>query len=268
VISADIGVLASGCARLVRESWLEGSAEAVLDALVQVVGEVVERCEHASVTVVRDGRADTAAASGDAIRAFDAVQYDAGEGPCLAAMEDHHAVLVPDLRTDGRWPWLGEAEAAGLGFRSVLSVPVLAGHHALGSLNTASSRAQAFDAVSQQMLTVLASCAATLLVAAQDRARADQLQQQITQTRRRARELDKTRMRVVGEVRSGLMAIEAALQLLRNRREQLDSAGQEALDFLAEEVHWHQAVTLDLLRSELPPAREGGPARARSRSAQ
>lgn len=264
-MSADLGVLASGCARLVREFGRERSPEAVLDALVETVCDVVEPCEHASVTLVRDGRADTAAASDDVIRGFDASQYDADEGPCLAAIAERHPVDVPDLRTERRWPRLRAQRPAGPAIRSVMAVPVLASHHALGSLNTASPRAHAFDPVSQQMLTVLAACAATLLVASQERARADQLQQQITQTRRRARELERTRVRSAGELRSGLMAIETALQLIKNRRDQLDDAGRDALDFLAEEVHWHQAVALELLRSDVPTPQGAVPPRSRPR---
>jgi hypothetical protein len=52
----------------------------------------------------------------------DEVEYAAGAGPCVTALDTMQVVLVPDIAADPRWPeWRAAALAAG--FRSAAGVP-------------------------------------------------------------------------------------------------------------------------------------------------
>ena len=75
------------------------------------------------ITIMRDRKPATRAASSPEAFAMDEIQNKAGDGPCLAAMRELRTVYVPDLRREGRWPELS-ASAASHGYFSILGVPV------------------------------------------------------------------------------------------------------------------------------------------------
>jgi GAF domain-containing protein len=75
------------------------------------------------ITIMRDRKPATRAASSPKAFAMDEIQNKAGDGPCLAAMRELRTVYVPDLRREGRWPELS-ASAASHGYFSILGVPV------------------------------------------------------------------------------------------------------------------------------------------------
>jgi transcriptional regulator with GAF, ATPase, and Fis domain len=263
MVSVDLGVLGAGCAQLVRASGDRQSAQGVLTDVASLMTEVVESCHAASVTVLDDAGPHTAAASSDDVRHLDSSQYETGAGPCLTAVGSGETVVVGDLHADARWPALVAALDPESDIRSVLAVPIVAGRAVLGSINATSTEREAFDTVSQQLATVVAATTASLMLAAEARERAAHLRQQLAHTRQRTRGAERSRLRAAGEVRSGLMAADAALQLLKNRRSQLDASGQEALEVLSEELRWHEALSLEMLRTELPHPREAGAGRTR-----
>jgi hypothetical protein len=86
--------------------------------LVEIVAQA-QRClpEFAHVTVSRvcpSPGMETLAASTELARAFDAMQAEAREGPCIDATTDE-VVVVPDARRERRWPtYIGKAFAHGL----------------------------------------------------------------------------------------------------------------------------------------------------------
>jgi transcriptional regulator with GAF, ATPase, and Fis domain len=266
VICVDLGVLAEATSRMLRAFDAGRTAEDVLDAVVEVTREVVEPCEHVSVTMLHEGGPRTAAASDDAVRALDAAQYAAGEGPCLSAATDQEAVLVGDLGADRRWPALRERMGELGGVTSVLAVPISAGRQVFGSLNVSASDKQAFDTLSQQLATVLAGSAASLLMAARDRDRAEQVHRQLAHCRRRTRDLESYGLRTATELRSGLMTLQTLVQVLRARSGQLDEGGQQALVLLTEELRWHEDLSLSLVQARLPQPRSDDPQRPRPRS--
>jgi transcriptional regulator with GAF, ATPase, and Fis domain len=259
MVSVDLGVLAAGCGQLIRSAGDARTSDEVLEVLVEVLGDILPTCEQASVTLVEHGGPRTAAASDDAVRSFDAAQYEAGEGPCLTAVSDREAVVVGHLSSDRRWPLLRQRLEGRLPVSSIMAVPIATGRAVLGSLNATSSQRDAFDPVSQQMSAVVTATAASLLLAVRDRERAEQLHQQLTHSRRRIRDINGARLRATGDLRSGLMAAGAALQLIQNRRGQLDTTGKAALDVLSEELRWHETLALELLRADVPHQRDGGP---------
>ncbi|GAA2018439.1 GAF and ANTAR domain-containing protein [Nakamurella flavida] len=92
-------------------------------------------CDEASVTLVgKDGSVDSAAVSSPSAGEADALQYELGEGPCLRAAETSGVWVVPDTRSDARFPRWGPA-AADSGVGATVSVHLFTERRALGGLN-------------------------------------------------------------------------------------------------------------------------------------
>ena len=146
-----------------------------LDAVERAAAAALPGAEHASVTETDGEGYRTRVASSDFARGLDQLQYRAGEGPCLAALDGETAVHVQDVLTDDRWPAFAEA-AAGTGFRSSLSLRLQATGDRVAALNLFSTRPDAFDGPSRQVGALLARHASLALVAADQ---VEQLQQAV-----------------------------------------------------------------------------------------
>jgi GAF domain-containing protein len=108
------------------------------------------------------GRRTSSAATGELVAAADSLQYELGEGPCMAAWAGRTMVRLDDTASDERWPrWA--AAAAGLGLRSALSAPLVAGDRAFGAIKVYADEPNAYDERSQRLLSMFAGQAAVLL---------------------------------------------------------------------------------------------------------
>jgi hypothetical protein len=85
---------------LLTEQTLEG----LLNQIAALSVNLIDGSAGVGVTVVENGRAATAAATADFVRAVDDAQYDSGAGPCLEAAARGKLVAVADIAADGRWP--------------------------------------------------------------------------------------------------------------------------------------------------------------------
>jgi len=124
--------------------------------------ELVEGCDHAGVTRVGRGGAETVAASSDKARLCDQLQYDLDEGPCLDTVRSHQTVVSNDIATDPRWPRWGPAVAERYGVGSMLSLLLYTHGDAFGAINLYSDRPHAYRS---EDLIVAQSLAAHLAVA-------------------------------------------------------------------------------------------------------
>ncbi|OYD60961.1 GAF and ANTAR domain-containing protein [Rhodococcus sp. OK302] len=98
--------------------------ETYLNKLCQHAVELVDDADMAGVTVFdRDGNPSTAALTSPTVRAIDELQYLAGVGPCLEAVEKFEVVVADQDAAAQRWPGLA-AEAKTYGVVSFLSVPL------------------------------------------------------------------------------------------------------------------------------------------------
>jgi GAF domain-containing protein len=97
-----------------------------------------------SVILVRQQEAMTAGSSeGRALR-LDNGQYQAGDGPCLAAIREQATVHVPDVTKEDRWPvYMAAALREGVG--SSLSVPLILEGDTAAGLNLYSTRSHGFS---------------------------------------------------------------------------------------------------------------------------
>lgn len=100
--------------------------------LGEAIGEFVEdigsptRGISWAITRLRSGDAITLAAGSAPARAVDEVQCSFEDSPARNAVRSGEFVHVPDTSLDRRWPGYANA-AAGLGIRSLLSVPFVPG---------------------------------------------------------------------------------------------------------------------------------------------
>lgn len=105
-----------------------------LDELTDLAKRSFSEDVHCSITLVRDGRRETAASSDDIATMADEAQYSEQAGPCLVALESGEEVLVDDLSTETRFPGYSD-KAVALGLRSIVALPLLGHERAIGALN-------------------------------------------------------------------------------------------------------------------------------------
>jgi GAF domain-containing protein len=96
------------------------------------------------MTLRQRGRAPAAAACTDPAAAqADEVQYQTGDGPCLHAIRRRERVHIDDTTRHDRWPRFCR-QAASLGIRSCLTVPLITDGEPVGALNLYARRPYAF----------------------------------------------------------------------------------------------------------------------------
>ena len=138
--------LGARVAEVVRALHAETGVQHTVDRAVTVATEIVQGCEHASVSVMhRARRLETLAATSEVCRRGDELQYDLEEGPCLDAAGSHDTVRSADLTRETRWPTWSSRVTRELGVRSILSFRLYTATDELGALNLYAERVDAFD---------------------------------------------------------------------------------------------------------------------------
>jgi GAF domain-containing protein len=166
-------------AELVRTLQVEHSVPATLERIVQLALLAVPGCEHASVTL--PGPAAPTATDGLA-RRLDAMQYAAGDGPSLDALDAHAPRLSVDLAAEKRWTDFA-AGAVQAGVRSVLSCRLALGGKAFGALNLYAGPPGAFGPESLPVASAYAAHAAAALARAAEQEQVVQLRQAVASNR-------------------------------------------------------------------------------------
>lgn len=142
------------------------AAQDVVDSAVRLVVSVARAtiggADGVSVTLNREGRLRTVAASDKTVAAMDADQYATGEGPCVEAAMTGEPSHAESLQDESRWPAF-TPRALGLGINAILSAPLLAGGRPAGALNIYSRAANAFAEAEQQLASSFATHATTIL---------------------------------------------------------------------------------------------------------
>ncbi|WP_461106116.1 GAF and ANTAR domain-containing protein [Tessaracoccus terricola] len=155
-------------------------AHAVADAAMAMVPGAT----WCSITIREKGRYRSLVASDEHALRIDHVQYDAGTGPCLEAIDTERVIVADDLRAGNRWPGYS-GPAADLGVRSVFAHPLhlLDDDRSTAGLNLYSDEVGAFDSATTPMTTVLATYAALGVSTAVSRARSEQLEKALRTNR-------------------------------------------------------------------------------------
>jgi hypothetical protein len=137
----------------------DGGGRAPLDALVRVAVAQVPGARWVSVSVLRNGRFTTAAATAqEAVRA-DLLQYDIGSGPCVDAVLKESLFVTGEVRTDPRWSRWGRRAHTEVGVNSVLSQRLRLQDQAgvIAGLNIYSDQPDAFDRAAVGVGLILAT---------------------------------------------------------------------------------------------------------------
>jgi anti-anti-sigma factor len=136
--------------------------DGALQLVVALARATVGGADGASVTLRRQGRLATVAASDQTILDMDADQYATGEGPCIDAAVAGRWFHAESLDRETRWPAF-TPKARALGISAILSSPLLARDRPVGALNIYSRTATAFAAEDQALAALLATEASAVL---------------------------------------------------------------------------------------------------------
>ncbi|WP_281275753.1 GAF and ANTAR domain-containing protein [Arthrobacter echini] len=154
------GGLAKRLGELARSLQHEKSSDRILSIMAAAAVELIPGVDQGSISVVHarqriGSRAPTSALAGH----LDALQNEAGQGPCLDAMYEHETVHVPDMAAETRWPRFAQ-RAARAGVGSMLCFQLYVEGDNLGALNLYSLRQHAFSAESRHVGLLVAAHAA------------------------------------------------------------------------------------------------------------
>lgn len=120
------------------------SVEQFLRELARLSTRVVGEGLCCGMTLRHRGRAPASAACTDPLAArADDIQYQLGDGPCLHAMQHARVVRVDDFSTHDRWSRFCR-QAAALGIRSCLAVPLITDDESAGAVTLYARRPYAF----------------------------------------------------------------------------------------------------------------------------
>jgi len=148
-------------ALLAAELHGDGDNQVALHRLVELAVKHVDGCGWASITAVRGSQGHSVASSDEVARQVDELQYQFGEGPCMAAAENASDYLLFDVAEESRWPRFTQAAAAQTPVRSVLAFQLAASRAA--ALNLYADRPGAFSSDAIDTATILAAQAASLI---------------------------------------------------------------------------------------------------------
>jgi transcriptional regulator with GAF, ATPase, and Fis domain len=152
--------LAAVNARLSGILLTEQTMETALQLITSLATDTLTGSLGAGVTLMRaDGQPGTSAGTEPMVDTLDRLQYELGEGPCLAAWASSTVVRSDDLSAEKRWVTWSQ-RAAEIGMRSVLSAPMDVGGTAWGAVKVYSTTAGTYDARSEDLLHRFASQAA------------------------------------------------------------------------------------------------------------
>jgi GAF domain-containing protein len=157
----------------------ESSLAALLEQVLELTSRALSASAAVSVTAIDDdgGYLTVAATSQDAID-VDAMQYALDEGPCVDSLrtgKEHHLRFLTE---ETRWPNFRD-RAVDLGFRSVLSLPLLAGPVPVGALNVFAGESDGLREVDIELARRIAAPAATTLANARAYRQATRLADQL-----------------------------------------------------------------------------------------
>lgn len=132
---------------------VEEDFQVVLDQACRQVIQAVPGVDMASVTVVRDGKAETLAATDDRVLGLDVDQYRAGDRPSLQAVATGEIVRIEVNQAWQRWPVFADAaRTAGVG--SFLAAPLPIDPEFTGSVNCYSWQHHGFRELDAQLLAL------------------------------------------------------------------------------------------------------------------
>jgi transcriptional regulator with GAF, ATPase, and Fis domain len=158
--AADPATVFSALAEIIYH----GSESSQIYAAICVAATlVVTGCDHASLLVRKDGRYVTVGASDSIAQRVDDMERQAGDGPCVDAIEEETPQIETDLTSPNSWPQLAKRIIAETPVRGAMGFRILVDKRKTGALNLFSDTAGVFDTESAGQAIVLASFASVAI---------------------------------------------------------------------------------------------------------
>ncbi|WP_435827553.1 GAF and ANTAR domain-containing protein [Actinoplanes philippinensis] len=136
-----------------------------LTRAVRLAADVIAPAVAGGITTRRDHHPVTVAAGDPFAARVDELQYGAGEGPCLAALETGHVLQTDDMAAETCWDRY-RPHAIAHGVVSSLSLPLIVGERTVAVLNLYARTSAAFGGRARRHGEAFAAqCSAALVVA-------------------------------------------------------------------------------------------------------
>ncbi|WP_210503955.1 GAF and ANTAR domain-containing protein [Nocardioides xinjiangensis] len=142
----DARELVSGFTQLAQALAAAPDEAARLQIGVDSAVTLVNRCDHAGITINSRAGVVTKVGSDDVVRRANDLQYQLGEGPCLDVLRDQDTLISTDLMTERRWPQWAPRVHRDLGVRSMMSLLVYTDRVSYGALSLYARSVDGFDA--------------------------------------------------------------------------------------------------------------------------
>ena len=146
-------------AQIATLSFDDASMETMLQRIAELAKKVIPGVAEASITLISNDKAASAAFTGQLALDLDESQYGRGYGPCLEAAVGEQLREITDAREERRWPDYARS-AVERGSLSSMSVPVPVREAVHGAINLYAVDAHAFDDDARDLARVFASYAA------------------------------------------------------------------------------------------------------------
>lgn len=173
------GVLGVDLAAAARLPLTRAVLDAALKLVVVMAQSVMTGADGVSITLPRQGRLGTVAASNDVVLQMDHDQYDTAQGPCLDAATRGQGFHSRSLESERRWPqFVPRARARGI--ESIMSTPLMSADRPLGALNVYSRAPDALASHEQQWAIQFAREASNVLLVTDATVTADSLDTEIS----------------------------------------------------------------------------------------
>jgi diguanylate cyclase (GGDEF)-like protein len=144
------------------------SLDAILDRLVRRAVDLLPVTGAGVMLMEPDAELHFVAASNETIYEIEALQREFDEGPCLEAYRTGHAVEIPDLGVDQRFPRFSP-RALSAGLQAVFTFPLRLDEHRLGALDLYRDAPGSLSAGDHRAAQILADVAAAYLFNAHSR---------------------------------------------------------------------------------------------------
>ena len=136
--------------------------EHVLQCLVESAVRIVPAADMGGVTILRDGKAETAAATDPRVREIDSTQYDLDDGPCLRSAREQVSQNIGRDEIRRRWPEIAAvADSHGIG--SFVASPLTRDDRVSGSFNLYSPDDDGFRTLDESLLEAFTTAAMVAL---------------------------------------------------------------------------------------------------------
>jgi hypothetical protein len=160
--------------RRIAEASLTDKGDLIAAAL-SLTRDLVPGTQWVSLTCEQKGRPSTPAATDPVAESLDAVQYQAGEGPCLAALHAE-TVVVSSFDGETRWPAFTSRIRGRTPAQAALSYPLAPAGRPGFSVNLYSDANDTFNGIALHTAAMTAAGFALALSAIEQRHRAEHLE--------------------------------------------------------------------------------------------